>query len=157
MSDGITDSYRDQERAEKQREMWKAIGAFAEAPSPERRQAALEAAEAADSIRGGYWTSRTKYRARIMEKLDGLERGDRGQWALLILNGGESDPAYAEKLQSKSPLRDCLIGCVDQRGNGLNIEGPMARALLQQLPGRTGHPQPFLVIFPKSAAEITTL
>ena len=66
MSDGITDSYRDQERAEKQREMWKAIGAFAEAPSPERRQAALEAAEAADSIRGGYWTSRTKYRARIM-------------------------------------------------------------------------------------------
>jgi hypothetical protein len=50
MSDALSDSARDQQRTEASREMWQAFGAFAEAPSAERKQAVLEATLAWCSI-----------------------------------------------------------------------------------------------------------
>jgi hypothetical protein len=55
MSDALSDLAHDQQRAEASREMWMVFGAFADAPSAEREQAALESAKNVDSINGGYW------------------------------------------------------------------------------------------------------
>jgi hypothetical protein len=157
MSDGITEMARDQQRARAAMKMWKALGAFAEAPSPEKRQAAIEAAKEIDSIRGGYRSGRTRHADKALGRLDGIGRGDRGEWGVLILQIAEFDPDYAAALQAKSPLKDCLIGSLEQRGSGIKIDGPAARSILQQLPSPTGFPRPFLVIFPKSASEVKVI
>ena len=76
MSDALSDSARDQQRTEASREMWQAFGAFAKAPSAERKQAVLEAAKAVDSINGGYRGGRTSRASRTVHRIEGIERGD---------------------------------------------------------------------------------
>jgi HPt (histidine-containing phosphotransfer) domain-containing protein len=81
MSDALSDSARDRQRTEDSREMWQAFGAFAEAPSAERKQAVLEDAKAVDSINGGYRGGRTSRASRTAHRIEGIERGDPGTWA----------------------------------------------------------------------------
>ena len=84
MSDALSDSARDQQRTEASREMWQAFGAFAEAPSAERKQAVLEAAKAVDSINGGYWGGRTSLASKTAHRIEGIERGEVPRNLILI-------------------------------------------------------------------------
>jgi hypothetical protein len=155
MSDALSDLARDQQRAEASREMWMAFGAFADAPSAERKQAALESAKNVDSISGGYWGGCTRHVLKTPGWLEGIEREDSGTWAILILQIAEFDPEYAERLQEKSPLKGMLVGAAEVHGGEVRLEGPAAVALGQSILQQVGKAkQSVIITLPKSASKI---
>lgn len=60
MSDGITDSYRDQERDRCIDEFRQRVTAYITSPTPDNYCAMGLAAKACDDVTGGYFTGRTK-------------------------------------------------------------------------------------------------
>jgi hypothetical protein len=158
MSDGSSDLGRDQDRSEATIEMWRAFGAFAISPSPERREEIIQKAKAVDLVRGGYWGGRTKHASLIIERIEGIERRDSGTWALLILQVAEFDPEFAAQLQAKSPIADSLVGAVEIRGNEVRFAGPAAQAIAASITAQVGDAgRQLIVLLPNSATKLKIL
>jgi hypothetical protein len=112
--------------------MWQAFGAFAEAPSAERKQAVLEADKAVDSINGGYWGGRTSRASRTAHRIEGIERGDPGNLGPVSL----SSPVYEPTDRASGPCRKLLPSKRPKNQSDLSCSGQAAgRTPARQLPG----------------------
>lgn len=122
MSDGITDSYRDQQREERIIRLLEAMIGFVAGDTPATRQRAIAAALACDDVPRGLFGAPTNYAATIEPTLDKLAARDLRAWAqLLALAAANDGYLLFKKLLECSPWAGKRMAIVkfDQRG----IEG----------------------------------
>lgn len=165
MSDGITDSYRDQERAERYRDFLKAVVKFIENQTPENLTLLTRAAEAVDGVPRGLLSGTTKLAKGLQALIDGLIVKDPKVWGNLLLTavGDLPDKTY-KKLKALSPFAGKVLIGVDYGIGFVHLNGEIQSVLDQIICNRENlkvyDADHYIVAIPESAladAQVTWL
>jgi hypothetical protein len=126
MSDGITDSYRDQRRAEDYEYFLDCLVGYLEKQIGENLVAVKKAAAATDAVPRGLMSGRTN----LSDGLDGLlekllEKDERMRGKLLFSAHNIYPPTAFEKLKGLSPFKNRLLVWVDYGIGFVNLRGEL--------------------------------
>ncbi len=140
MSDGITDSYRDQRRGECYGDFLKVLANFLEKPSTaEGCQAVKQAAERVDGVPRGLISGRTSLSGGLSVMVEKLREGDEKTWGTLLLSAVGSYPtAVFKKFKSISPFKGKVLISVDYGFGFVNIGGEFEHFLDHFIAGING-------------------
>ncbi|MDP3730931.1 MAG: hypothetical protein Q8R34_00290 [bacterium] len=124
MSDGITDSYRDQRRAEAYEEFLCRLADYIENPIEENLTVLKSAGEQTDGVPRGLVSGRTDISSGIEDLLKALFENDERIWGKLLLNahGGYPEEGF-RKLKRLSPFKDKIIVEVDYGIGFVSLSG----------------------------------
>lgn len=114
MSDGITDSYRDQSRAEEYEKFLGRLADYLENPNEEKLAVLKLAGEQTDRIPRGLMSGQTDISSRMENLLAKLFENDERVWGKLLLNAhGDFPEKSFYRLKKLSPFRDQILLEVD--------------------------------------------
>lgn len=105
MSDALSDIARDQARGRCYSSYLEAICVYLADPSEEKRQVVIAAASDTDTVRGGYFGSKTNFSDDVANLLEGLKNGDKPTWAKFLSSLCSNQHDYAV-LRTFSPFQD---------------------------------------------------
>lgn len=110
MSDGITDSYRDQRRAECYEEFLSCLADHLEQPSDEKASLLLKAASETDQVPRGLMSGQTNLSIGLSGLLEKLLARDEKIWGNLLMSayGGYPDKSFY-RLKKISPFEDKVL------------------------------------------------
>ena len=132
MSDGITDSYRDQRRADRYGDFLKAVARFIENQTPDNLKLLTGAAEAVDDVPRGLMSGTTNLAKGLQSLIDGLVGNDPKVWGNLLLTAAEDprDKTY-KKLKALSPFAGKILIQVDYGIGFVTLRGEIQSVLDQ--------------------------
>ena len=107
MSDGMTDCARDQKRGERLEAYFNALYDHASSGF-KKHEEIMSAAEAVDSVQGGYFSGPTRLASHVGLLGQNLQAGDKVEWLKLLRTVREDDSLYA-KFKTLSPFKDSLM------------------------------------------------
>lgn len=139
MSDGLSDVARDRVRGDAQEIYLARLADWLEDRTEARMAELKAAAEAADSVRGGYWSGRTALASRLEATTRALAAGDRTVWARLVSQlypGGITD-TY-ERLRKLCPFGDAVLMTADYGIGFVHLEGEFKKAVAEAMV-KAGH------------------
>ena len=107
MSDGMTDCARDQERGERLEAYFNALYDHV-CSGFKKHEEIMRAAEAVDSVQGGYFSCPTRLASRVGLLGQNLQAGDKVEWLKLLRTVREDESLYT-KFKTLSPFKDSLM------------------------------------------------
>lgn len=123
MSDGITDMYRDERRAQDYNAFLDKLLKYLETPSETSYEELTEVAESVDSVPRGLAGGRTTLIVRLEEQVQNLKKGDKKEWAFLLSNFDYYSPRY-QRFKAISPFDKNLLLFVNYGHGFANIHSP---------------------------------
>lgn len=124
MSDGISDSYRDQERGERYEYFLKVLAEFLEKSDAPSCPALEAAAKDLDRVPRGLITGRTNISAGLSVMVKKLREGDERTWGGLLLSAVSNYPRDVfNRLKAISPFKDKVLISVDYGCGFVTLEG----------------------------------
>lgn len=127
MSDGITDSRRDQKRGERYEDFLEVLADFLlEQPSQEGYKLLERAAASVDGVPRGLMSGRTSLSAGLAVMVNELRIGNEKTWAKLLLSAAGGYPTKTfKRLKEISPFRDRILISVDYGLGFVHIGGEL--------------------------------
>jgi len=124
MSDGITDSYRDQRRAECFEDFLSCLADHLEQSSDEKISRLLKAASETDQVPRGLMSGRTNLSEGLSGLLEKLLAGDEQTWGNLLMtaHGGYPDKSFY-RLKKVSPFKDKILLKMDYGIGFVSLHG----------------------------------
>lgn len=122
MSDGISDSYRDQERGDRFEDYIIAVIDYLVKPTKASKDTVLDCAERCDGVGRGYFTGPTSLRKNCEELLEQLVAQDHQAWARMLMRAEDCSSwigwqkyqmSLRDKLKSISPFKDKMVGRIE--------------------------------------------
>lgn len=165
MSDGITDSYRDQRRAECYDDFLKILVSYLENQTEENFKRLKSTAESVDGVPRGLMTGQTSFAKGLDQVVARLIENDPRIWGRLLLTAVNSYPNKVYKrLKKLSPFAGKILIEVDYGIGFVNLRGEI-QPVLDQIIGTRDNlkvydADRYLVIIPESAlaeAEVNWL
>ncbi len=160
MGDALTDIGRDEERTIRIEDYLKGLCNYLEEPTPENYQGLEETARNSDSIRSGFWGSRTNLLKRLPLLTEELKEGNEQTW-LRTITSFRGFNGY-ERLKSLSPFKNNVFLNVSY-GSGFisttaleGLEG-MASEHLREQDYKTYDCDDYALVLPISKEELNKL
>lgn len=108
MSDALTDTARDERRAEAFGKYLKAVEDYLLKPNGKNLNLIIKAAEKTDSIKRGYFGSQTSLGQDIKERMEKLKNNDKQEWAKFLSSIIDRSYCFSE-FKKLSPFKDKLV------------------------------------------------
>lgn len=159
MSDGASEIARDQDRHSAYERYLAALADWYVLRTDESLVALRAAAEATDSIRGGYSTGSTKLAARLDRLLQSLAEGNLTAWGRLLL-GAASYLEVSERLRSLSPFGDRILVLADYGLGFVHLRGEIEAAVAAKIREAGGSPyagEDYIIALPREALQGATV
>jgi|SRR3989344_5736891 len=156
MSDGITDSYRDQKRGERYDKFLKLLADYLENKTPGNLQTLKLVAESVDGVPRGLMTGKTRLAQDLDSMLVGLQENDQRTWGELLLTaiGRYPDQVYG-RLKKLSPFASKILISVDYGLGFVTFGGELESILADAIGGKENlkiyDTDKYLVAIPESA------
>lgn len=158
MSDGITDSYRDQRRTEYYEAFLKLLAVYLEQQTDENLRKLKSAAGSVDDVPRGLITGQTDLVKCLDDMLAELLATNKRRWALLLLTAINMYPqATYLRLKAMSPFAGKILIQVDYGMNFVTIRGELQyfldRIIQRERNMKIYEGDDYLVTFPESAMD----
>lgn len=166
MSDGITDSYRDERRAKRYEDFLDVLALYIENQTPENFNELKSAAKAVDDVPRGLISGPTKLAEGLDDMVGKLIERDKKTWGKLLLGSMGLYPKNTyKKLKNLSPFAGQLLIGVDYGLRFVTLDGEELQEFLDHLIGNRKNlkiydADKYLVTLPESIierAEVTWL
>ena len=155
MSDGITDSYRDQRRGECYDEFLESLAGYLENKTQENLRVLRMAAESVDGVPRGLMTGQTNLAQGLDQVIGRLAENDQRTWGeLLLIAVDRYHKDTYKRLKKLSPFTGKILIGVDYGCGFVTLKGETQQALDQIIGGRdnlkTYDTDKYLVVLPES-------
>ncbi len=115
MGDALSDLSRDEQRRDHYNEFLKGIVDYMQDSSPKNYSKVLESAKETDSVKRGYWTSRSDLSSAVENGLlDRLKQGDKKEWGRILATAPKIN---YQGLKNVSPFNGTVLVRIGY-GNG---------------------------------------